>query len=207
MAEKAVTIARANFGRATVTIRGTAPLVMHKFSAKAREAILEKQTAGSTANKGKKRSARDLEAEVQASIHRSTDGWVGIPAGAFRAAMISACRLVGFKMTIAKLSVFVEADGYDQDDSTPLVKLVAGAPIVHETMGRLETGVCCPIVRPMWHEWRVNLRLKWDADQFTLSDLCNLLDRAGHQVGLLEGRPDSRKSAGMGWGTFAIVME
>jgi hypothetical protein len=33
----------------------------------------------------------------------------------------------------------------------------------------------------------------------------NLMQRVGLQVGIGEGRPDSRESAGLGWGTFAIA--
>jgi hypothetical protein len=29
--------------------------------------------------------------------------------------------------------------------------------------------------------------------------------RVGIQVGICEGRPDSKNSAGMGWGTFKLV--
>ena len=202
-----VTIAAVNFQRAEMLLRGTSPLVMHKFAEKIRRAMMAKQEAGSTANKGngKKRDARDFEREVQAATHYSEEGWIGIPASAFRSALISACRLVGFKMTLAKLSLFVEADGYDGDDAVPLVKLIADKPKAHEMIARTETGVAYPVVRPIWHKWEVKLRLKWDGDQFTPTDVVNLLSRAGQQVGIQEGRPDSKNSAGMGWGTFEVV--
>jgi len=32
-----------------------------------------------------------------------------------------------------------------------------------------------------------------------------LLARVGMQVGIGEGRPDSKNSAGMGWGLFEVV--
>ena len=35
----------------------------------------------------------------------------------------------------------------------------------------------------------------------------NLIARAGMQVGICEGRPDSSNSTGMGWGTFEISDE
>jgi hypothetical protein len=41
-------------------------------------------------------------------------------------------------------------------------------------------------------------------DQFTHQDVANLMTRVGLQVGLGEGRPDSKNSAGMGWGLFQI---
>ena len=133
----------------------------------------------------------------------STEGWRGIPAGAFRQAMISACRLVGFKMTLAKLSVFVHADGFDRIDGIPLIK-IDGEPERTDMAVRNATGVADIRVRPMWREWGANVRVKYDADQFTIQDVTNLMQRVGMQVGIGEGRPDSRDSAGLGWGTFRL---
>ena len=59
-------------------------------------------------------------------------------------------------------------------------------------------------VRPIWREWSADVRVRYDADQFTLNDVTNLMDRVGMQVGIGEGRPDSRQSAGLGWGTFRL---
>jgi hypothetical protein len=42
-------------------------------------------------------------------------------------------------------------------------------------------------------------------DQFTPEDVANLMARVGMQVGIGEGRPDSKNSAGMGWGLFKIA--
>jgi hypothetical protein len=46
--------------------------------------------------------------------------------------------------------------------------------------------------------------LRWDADQFSVNDVMNLLSRAGVQVGIGEGRPFSKNSNGMGWGTWEV---
>jgi hypothetical protein len=180
--------------------------VQNKFSAKAREQMKAKQEAGSVAKKGAKRDPKDFVACYEGAMHRSREGWHGIPAGSFRNAMISACRMVGFKMTHAKLSVFVEADGFDADDGSPLVKITRGKPEYHEMPVRNESGVVDIRARPMWREgWQARVRVKFDADQFALADVANLLMRAGAQVGIGEGRPDSKSSAGMGWGTFSIA--
>lgn len=201
-----VTIAAPNFQTAAFTIEGSAPYVAHKFSQKARLTMMQKQAAGSTARGKKVREARDFEADYQSAMHVSADGWTGIPAPAFRNAMISACRAAGFVMTRAKLSVFVEPDGFDADDGTPLVRITKGEPEVHEGYARNETGVVDIRVRPMWREgWQAVVRVTFDADMLTVTDIANLLARAGLQVGVGEGRPDSKKSAGMGWGTFRIA--
>jgi hypothetical protein len=183
---------------------GTAPYVQARFSAKAMAMMAAKQMAGSTARGKKVHEARDFDDDYEQAKHVSTDGWLGIPAGAFRAAAISACRLVGFKMTLAKLSVFVKADGIDRVDGVPLVK-IEGEPEPMRMHTRNATGVADLRVRPMWREWGCQLRVSYDAEQFGPDDVVNLFSRVGLQVGVGEGRPDSRASAGLGWGTFEIA--
>lgn len=204
--ETHITIPEPNLPVAAFRIRGTAPYVQHKFSAKVKHGMLEKQQAGSTGRSKKTTKKRDVEQDYIDAQHFDSDGNNGMPAAAFRSAMISACRLVGFQMTKAKLSVFIEADAYDADEGSPLVTII-GAPEMHTSAVRLATGVASVAVRPMWREWEAVLRVRWDADQFTQTDVANLLMRAGMQVGIGEGRPDSKSSHGMGWGTFEIVSE
>lgn len=204
-----VSISAPNIQTGEVWIRGTAPLVMHKFSHKAKAQIRAKQEAGSTANKNKRKEAKDFVACFNESRHISMEGWDGIPATAFRTACISACRLVGFKMSLAKLSIFIVEDGWDADEGTPLVRIVGPAPRMLESMVRVG-GISKTVdiaVRPQWLEWGVRLRFRYDADQFTANDIVNLIARVGLQVGICEGRPDSSNSTGMGWGTFEISTE
>jgi hypothetical protein len=199
-----VQISPANMQFARFKLKGTAPLVQARFSAKAMQAMMSKMAAGSTANKSRAKPARDFDDDYKQAMHVSTQGWCGIPAGAFRQAMISACRLVGFKMTLAKLSLFVIADGIDKVDGIPLVRF-DGTPERVDMAVRNATGVADIRVRPMWREWTMSLTIRYDGDQFTAQDVTNLLTRVGMQVGIGEGRPDSRESAGLGWGTFEIV--
>lgn len=201
---KVVQIKPPKFQIGVFKITGTAPLVINKFPQKAMEEMENKQRAGSQAKKGKQREGKDFEALYEGARHRSREGWDGIPASAFRNAMISACRLVNFKMTLAKLTVFIEADGFDKDEGTPLVRIIKGDPRPVKMAVRNVTGVCDIRVRPMWEQWAANVRIRFDSDQFSLTDVANLLDRVGQQVGLCEGRPDSKASAGMGWGLFRI---
>lgn len=201
---KAVAIKPPKIETLVFNIKGTAPFVQARFSAKAMQAMKSKMLEGSTAKGKKQREARDFDDDFRQAMHVSPDGWVGIPASAFRQAMISACRLVGFKMTLAKLSVFVEADGFDAVDGIPLIKLQAGKPEKLEMAVRNQTGVADIRVRPMWREWGAKVRIRYDTDQFTAQDVANLMSRVGLQVGIGEGRPDSRESAGLGWGTFEL---
>jgi hypothetical protein len=202
--EEAVHIAPPNIQSGEIWIKGTSPLVIHKFADKAKRMIREKQAAGSVANSKKKREAKDFDAVFNGARHLSFEGWDGIPASAFRNACISACRLVGFKMVLAKLSLFIEADGFDATEGTPLVKIIGPEPRQLESMVRLATGVCDISVRPQWIKWGARLRVRFDADQFSADDIVNLVSRAGLQVGICEGRPGSTNSNGCGWGCFEV---
>lgn len=203
-ASEVVTIAPPKFRTITVRITGTAPYMQARFSAKAMLAMMDKMAAGSTAKSKKQREARDFDEDFRQSMHVSTEGWVGIPAAALRNASIDVCRMVGYKMTHARMSIFIEADGLDIVDGTPLVRLLAGEPEVTKLAVRNQTGVLDIRVRPLWREWSADVRIRFDEDQFTVSDVVNLLSRAGQQVGIGEGRPFSRQSNGLGFGLFTV---
>lgn len=202
-----VSIPAPNFETVSMKIIGVAPLVICKFSEKAKNEIMDKQAQGSRGEKGTKREAKDFDALYEAAKHVAREGWCGIPAPAFRNAMISACRTVGFQMTRAKLGVFVEPDGFDNTEGTPLVKITKGKPHRHDAHVRLESGVADIRTRPMWDEWEATVRIRYDADMFAKEDIAHLMSRVGMQVGIGEGRPDSKKSTGQGWGLFRIAGE
>jgi len=203
-----VAITPPNLQVAKFKIIGTAPLVQNKFSQRTLEGMAADQAAGPTAKKKAKREAKDFDLCVKEATHYSDKGWAGLPASAFRAGLISTCRLLGFPMTLAKLSIFVVADGYERDKFgvQPLVKITKGKPERTDFAVRNATGVADIRPRPMWAEgWEAVVTIRYDADQFTMSDVTNLLARMGEQVGIGAGRPDSKESAGMGWGTFRIA--
>lgn len=199
-----ISIKALNYQQLMFKIAGTAPYVQHAFGQKAMQKMMDTQKAGQTAKSKKVREPRDFDENYRNATHRSVEGWCGIPAPAFRAAMISACRLVGFKMTLAKLAVFIKEDGFDPTDGTPLVR-IQGDPEKHLGMARNANGGTDIRCRPMWKEWSAVLRIGFDADVFTSTDIANLVARVGAQVGIGEGRPDSKMSSGLGWGTFKIV--
>lgn len=200
--EETCVISAPKFGITDFYIEGTAPLVIERFSKKAE--LMAKMAEGKSAGSKKNRDARDYEKEAEEARYRSAEGWEGMNAAAFRAAMISACRLVGFKMTLAKLSTFVEADGFDKNDGVPLVQIY-GESHTYTAHTRNATGVVDVRSRPMYRNWAARLRVRYDTDQFKMVDVLNLVARCGMQVGIGAGRPDSKASAGCGFGLFQVV--
>jgi hypothetical protein len=200
-----VTIKAPNLQMATFDITGIAPLVVHRFSAKTKQQMKAKMETGKAASSRKVREPKSTDDLYQEARYVSPEGWDGFNASAIRAAMISACRLVGFKMTLAKLSVFVEPDGWDAaEPQFALIKILGCEPKKQEDMARVSTGEPYVTVRAAYHGWKAKIKIRYDADQFTLDDVSNLLSRVGLQVGIGEGRPDSKKSTGMGWGLFTV---
>lgn len=199
-----VAIRPPNFGTAEFMIIGESPLVIHRFSSKTKNQMKEKMETGKAASSRKNREAKDTDVLFNEARYVSSKGWDGFHAAALRCAMISACRLVGFKMTLAKLSLFTVADGWDMTEpQIPLVRIF-GEPVKQEDMARVETGQPYVTIRAAYHNWKAKPRIRWDQDQFTIADVTNLLMRVGMQCGLCEGRPDSKNSAGMGWGLFRV---
>jgi hypothetical protein len=203
-----VSITPANLKVVPLKIVGTAPYVQNKFSSKAKQEMMDKQSAGGTAKKGSKKAPKDFDQCCEDAKYATTgknnpNGY--IPATAIKAAMVAACRLVDFQMTSAKQCVYVHADAYDKDELIPLINITKGKPRRFDQAVRIP-GTADIRSRPMWDAgWEATVRIEYDADRFTLNDVVNLLSRAGQQVGIGEGRQASRQCVGLGWGTFKVV--
>lgn len=207
-ANSVLEVSAPNFQWVEFLIEGVTPYCQNAFGAKARQKMIETQEAGSTGKSRKKKDAKDFDDCYEQAIHKSQDGWIGIPASGFRAAMISACRAAGVVMTRAKLAVYVEPDGFDRVSNDPLVRITEGEPKRQDAAVRNASGVIDIRPRPVWSPgWQAMVRIRFDGDMLTAEDVANLLLRAGMQVGIGEGRPDSKQSAGIGWGLFKIVEE
>ena len=187
MANKPIAITAPDFRVIQLDLEGTAPLVINKFSAKAQEKMKLTQEAGSTSRSRSAKEAKDFVALYNGARHISNEGWDGIHAASFRNAAISACRACGFKMTHARLAFFVEADGFDRDDKTPLVRITRGEPEMVISPCRNATGVIDLRPRPTYFPWFASLRIRFDAGMLTETDIVNLMARVGLQVGIGEG--------------------
>lgn len=204
-----VTIKAPRFQSAVFDIKGISPLVIHRFSAKTKQEMKQKMETGKAASSKRNREPKNTDELFEEARYISNEGWDGFHAGAIRSALISACRLVGYKMSLAKLSLFVEPDGWDaKEPQIPLIRIY-GTPTKQEDIARVSNANRDPYVtvRAAYHNWSAKVKLRWDADQFTVEDVTNLLYRVGLQVGIGEGRPDSKNSTGMGWGMFEVVGE
>jgi hypothetical protein len=195
-ADEKVEVKPLNIQTVDIPIEGTTELIMHRFSSKAKKMMLDKQMKKSVT-----REAKVPEEDYEETIYRFADGSIGFPAGAFKAAIVGACRMFkGLPMTTAKIAIFVE--GEPGLDGVPLVR-ITGEPRMREDMVRLETGVADIRHRAGFPKWNTVVRVTFNADIISQEQLFNLVNAAGYG-GIGEWRPSAPKSASGSFGRFII---
>lgn len=201
-----VTIKAPNFQVAEFLIVGTEPYVSNKFSSESREIMEAKQTAAPGVPK-EPRKPKDFDACFNGSMHRSIDGWYGMPAAGFQAGLVRASKYAGFVMKDMKCSILALRDGFDADDRlVGIIRITKGEPEQVRMAARNDDGSCDIRSRGVWFPgWEARVRIRFDADQINLSGVASLLHRMGLSIGIGAGRPDSKESTGQGWGLFDIV--
>jgi hypothetical protein len=181
-------------------IRGVTPLLVCRWSEKARREMLEKQTGAAK----KKKSLKVPEDDYQASLYKSTEGWTGVPASGIKGCIVNACRAIdGLPMTLAKRMIFVRAQGYTKEGQG-LVRII-GDHKMHEAMVRIATGVADIRFRGIYEKWEMNLEIEFLEDNISVQNLANLLNISGFVEGLCEHRPGAPKSNTGDNGRFFIV--
>lgn len=194
-----IMIPRPNIQTFEAPVVGVTPLITHRWSKKAIEMI---EAKGQKKAKGPK-DAKNPEAEYNAARYISTEGWDGVPATAFKAAMVGAARQCdGLTMTEAKRLFFVEPDGYD-DENNGLVRIF-GEPQMHRAMVRVGMGVADVRYRPIYTPWRAVVKVRFNAGVISADQVVNLIQLAGMSEGICEHRPSSPKSATGTFGCFQI---
>lgn len=202
-----------------VRIRGTAPLISHKWSEKAKKMILDKQTEETKVQKkhDKKIPALDFinsaywltqeptgdsdeecianfEAAVKAGAR-----W-GFPATAFKQAAIMAASRnnLDMKGTQIRAAFFIEGEGPDQ-----LVELKGSIPHIREDMVRVGGMTKAADIRhrAQFDDWYADLKIRYNANgPVTLEQIINLINLSGFCGGVGEWRPEKDGN----FGTFLV---
>jgi hypothetical protein len=204
-----VVLQRIGRARATVKITGTAPLIMNKFSSKAKQMMLDKQMG-----KAVQRGNKDPEALFEGAKHYlpplpgGTAPRYGMPSVAVKAAIVDAARFFpGSKLTMTGLKQQILVQGEfaaDTSDRTMLVPLILkGEPFMREDHVRNETGVADIRFRPEFWPWSAVLQVVYVKNLMQVQTVVALVDAAG-MGGLGEWRPASKESKTGQYGTFSV---
>lgn len=183
----------------TVPIVGTSPLIVNRWSEKARNMMLAKQQTSARA----KKEPKSPEALYEASKYRLHDGRDGFPVTAFKAAIVHAGRLFdGVTQVALKQMILVLGDGID-DRGDELAALSYGEVLMREDTPRNANGVADLRYRAQYNQWSTSFRVRTIKGQFDEGSILALCDAAG-VGGVGEWRPTSPKSATGTFGTFEV---
>ena len=195
MADAQIAIQRIGTETVRVPLIGTSPLIVHKFSEKAKRQMLD-------AAQGRKtpKQAKDPEAEYEASFYRHDDGGYGFPVIAFKAATVGAARFYGksVPMTALRQFVFMDAE-LSKVDGMKLVRL-AGEPHMREDVCRVGMGSADLRYRPEFTEWSTSVDVTFVTAMLTRDSVLSLIDAGGMGVGVGEWRPEKKGD----FGTYRI---
>lgn len=178
-----------------VPILGTTPLIVHRFSEKAKKQMLD-------AMQGRKspKVAKDPEAEYEAAFYRLKDGRYGFPIVAFKQATIGAARFYpknAVTMTGLRQCMFfrgeIGADGLG-------LAAIVGEPRMREDVVTVGRGSSDLRYRPEFAEWSTTVDVTYVTSALTRSSILSLIDAGGMGIGVGEWRPEKNGD----FGTFRI---
>jgi hypothetical protein len=177
-----------------VPIIGTAPLIVHKWSDKAKRQMLDAQQGRKTP-----KQIRDPQADYESSLYRTADGY-GFPVLAFKAATVGAARFFGKSVKMTELRQFLFMTGTLSDDGTTILAPVFGIPKMREDMVRVGMGGTDLRYRGEFPEWTALLTVTYVTTALDRGSVLSLIDAGGMGVGVGEWRPEKRGQNG----TYAI---
>ena len=198
-----------NIVTTTVRIAGDTPLIMHRWSEKAKRMILEKQM------KKTKSSAKEAKNPIEDFIE-SIYWMEGKPSEYTEEAFDEACRngaRFGFPVTAIKQATISSAyrNGITKDmaslrgaffiagEGSDLLAEVKGCtPTMREDMVRVGMGVADIRFRGEFANWYMDLQVSYNANgAYTLDQIINLINVGGFSCGIGEWRPEKDGNYGM----------
>ena len=187
--ETTIEIPKVEIAMVKFRIRGITPLIVSRFSEKAKQMMLEKQMKKASAGK----EAKKPEEQYENSLYKFADGKrTGFPAVGFKAAMVRGGKQLGFTMTDLRGRFHVMADEGD------LVE-IHGEPHPREDMVRLATGVADIRFRGEYYAgWEAELTIQYFKNAISAEQLAQLLSIAGFSCGIGEWRPEKSNSGSFG---------
>jgi len=166
-----------------VPIIGTTPLVVHRFSEKAKRQMLDAMQGRKTP-----KLAKDPQAEYEAAFYKFDDGGYGFPVTAFKQATVGGARFYS-GVTMRELKQYMFFRGEIGVDGQSLAR-IEGEPRMREDVVRVGRGGTDLRYRPEFMEWRTELLVTYVTSSLTRQSVLSLIDAGGMGVGVGEWRPE-----------------
>ena len=167
-----------------VPIVGTAPLIVHRWSEKAKKQMLDAQ-------QGKRavKQHKDPEQDYQDSLYRTENGF-GFPVLAFKAATVGAARFYGKDVSMVMLRMAMYWDGVPSADRSQLLVPIEGEPKSREDMVRLSMSSTDIRYRGEFLDWSAVLSVRFVSTALSQDSVLALIEAGGMAIGVGEWRPE-----------------
>lgn len=190
-----------------VRLNGISPLVIRAWDQKTAQQLADKAKGEKQA---RNRDPVDPESVFNGARYVSEEGWDGIPAGAFKAALVDAVSCLDisvkdFNMTLGKKSFFILSDGRCRLSGRDLVRIDGPEPEVYKIMQPTSGGGPYMSYRPMYRKWGCRLRIQFNSSRINAQGVLNLLSNAGYWCGVGEHRPSAKESKTGTFGRWEVV--
>jgi hypothetical protein len=174
--DNVVELKRLLLKRFDVYLMGSSPLIMNKWSQKAKEQMLAKQMKKASTGK----QAKDPQRDFEESIYVDRAGMPSFPSVAFKASAVDAAQAMEFKKTNLRQSFHIEGD---------MVPIIGSDPEPREDMVRVGMGTADIRFRAQFPTWGTVLPVVINTAMISPEQLINLFDAAGFGIGVGEWRP------------------
>lgn len=177
--EATIQLAPLRINTIRITLVGDTPLIVHRWSEKARKEMLDKQMRNATSGK----AAKDPEADFRESLYVLENGGYGFPIIAFKSAAVTACTSIGKNITkVAARQAFHVAGEFAQ--------IFGDQPTIREDMVRVGMGTADIRYRGEFKRWWTQVDVQHNANVMSAEQILNLFSTAGFAVGIGEWRPE-----------------
>ena len=186
-----------------LTVVGDTPLIVHKWSQKAKQMILDKEM------KKPKAKGHDVKNPVEDFIESlywlskeptdfteevfskalKANAKFGFPSTAFKAAAVSA----GYRAGVMKDKVSTNGAFH----ITPNMVEIVGTPHMREDMVRVGMGSADIRYRGEFSTWKAVLPITYNASVYSMEQITNLFNLGGFACGVGEWRPEKGGNNGM----------
>ena len=194
--EQVITIPALDIRTATVKIVGDSPLIMHKWSEKAKKEILDKQMKKA---KSKGHDAKDPFADFISSMYwldgepenKTPDGFAaaledgarfGFPSTAGKAAAVAAAYRAGITKNMVSMNGAFHVLGEFVE--------IHGEPVMREDMVKVGMGVADIRYRGEFPEWWSSFTVRYNSAVLSLEQLINMINMGGFACGIGEWRAE-----------------
>lgn len=191
-----------------VRITGDSPLIMHRWSEKAKREILDKEMGKTKKAREIKRPVNDFcrsmywmdgepgeDATDDEIMEAVQTGRFGFPVTAIKQAAISAAFRSGMSKDKVSLQGAFFIDGVGEEQ---LAEVKGDKPHMREDMVRVGMGSADIRYRGEFDSWHMDLHLRYNKNgQYSLEQIMNILNLGGFCCGIGEWRPEKAGQNGM----------